>query len=165
MTWKAILAIVAAAGIALVVGVWVGSCQGNQRFLEKDAARAAQNALLLEKAAQSGEEAAAATAKSQQAEASMNLALEAKAALEERLDVLRGKVRKRPTPVSTGELRARLDELGSLNVLLEDDLELTDSALFACTDALGSCRAANASLSQQVEAIHGAHTVQTRAAK
>jgi len=42
VNWKAILAIVAAAGIALVVGVWVGSCQGSSRFLEKDAKREAE---------------------------------------------------------------------------------------------------------------------------
>ena len=41
VNWKTILAILVAAGAALGVGVWVGSCQGTSRFLERDAEAAA----------------------------------------------------------------------------------------------------------------------------
>ena len=133
MTWKGILAIVAAAGIALGVGVWVGSCQGQSRFLEKDAKREAEVIRLREFQAQDRARAATMTEELRTQDKTIGSLRDQVAASKSRIDALRKQVRKRPAKAGCEDCEELVNDL-DLTIALQDDL------IFEQAGALTTCK-------------------------
>jgi len=132
MNWKAILAIVAAAGVALAVGLWVGSCQGSSRFLEKDAKRAAEVVQLREAQAKDRAKAATMTEEIRGKDKTISGLRSEVAASKGVSASLRRKLRNRPAQAGCDDCEALVKRL-DLTIALQDDI------VFAQADALEIC--------------------------
>ena len=147
MNWKSVLAIVAAAGLALVAGVWVGNCKGSDRFIQRDAEREVEVMILRKAQEEDRARAATMTEELQARDKTIDGLRGDVAASKGQIDALRRKVRTRPVQAGCEdceELVTRLD----LTVADLDDLVFEqDTALQVCKrrdavrlDELEKCR-------------------------
>jgi len=132
MNWKSILAIIAAVGLALAAGVWFGSCQGQSRFLEKDAKRAAEVIQLREAQAQDRARAATMSEGLRSRDKTIGDLRSKVAAAKSASDALRRNVRKRPA-------KAGCEDCEELVKKLDLTIALQDQMAFAQADALTLC--------------------------
>jgi len=132
MNWKAILAIVLLVGLGAGAGVWVGSCQGTSRFVERDAKRAAEVIQLREAQAQDRARAATMSEELRGKDQTIATLRSDVAASKSASDALRRQVRKRP-------VQAGCEDCEKLVKKLDLTIALQDQMAFAQADALTLC--------------------------
>lgn len=134
MNWKGIVAIVLLVGLGIGAGVWVGSCQGNSRFLEKDAKRAAEVIQLREAQAQDRARAATMSEELQGKDKTIAGLRSDVAASKSTTDALRRKVRNRPVQAGCEDCEALVKKL-DLTITLQDKMAFEQAdALKLCED-------------------------------
>lgn len=146
MNWKTLVALLA----VLLLGVVLWSVYNQRKWVQKDVELQIQIEGLKQDAAESADRAAQEAERGRQSEQRYQEALKDKKAAEGQLALVKAKVRKRPVSRTHAQCMSQLGDCDETLAKTEVVLDLADDTIFACDEALGSCRAQTRHLEDQV---------------
>lgn len=149
MNWKTLVAIIA----VLLLGVFLWSVYNQRKWVQKDVELQIQIEGLKQDAAESADRAAQEAERSRQSEHRYQEALKGKKAAEGELALVKAKLKKRPVSRTHVQCMSQLGDCDEALAKTEAVLDLADETIFACDEALGSCRAQTRHLEDQVVSL------------